>query len=258
MSNLHKITMIVPTYNEAQNIERLIQEILSLPLPNLKVLVVDDNSPDGTGIVADGLKVVYPSRVEVLHRKGKEGLGKAYIAGIRKALSLDTDIIGQMDADFSHPPRKIVEMADCFDRHDVVIGSRYVEGGSVDLDWPVSRKLLSAFGNTYARTILGMPINDVTGGFRLFKREVLQAIPLDKIVSTGYVFMVELLYYAHLSKARIKEIPIFFKERATGQSKMSFNIQLEASIKIWGLLLNSRNIQREYAYRRHQVITGRV
>jgi dolichol-phosphate mannosyltransferase len=250
----HKITMIIPTYNEAENIGSLVQEILSLPLPRLKVMIVDDNSPDRTGDVAESLKLDYPARVDVVHRECKDGLGKAYIAGFRKALAQDVDVIGQMDADFSHSPQKIPEMAKFIDHYDLVIGSRYVKGGSLDENWPFSRKMLSSFGNSYARTILSIPVNDVTGGFRMFKREIIQSIPLENIVSTGYVFMVELLYYAYQSGARIKEVPIYFKDRSSGRSKMSLKIQLEASINIWRLLFNKKQIQRPGGQRQPEII----
>jgi dolichol-phosphate mannosyltransferase len=211
-------------------------------LKKLKVLIVDDNSPDGTGAIADEFASEYTNRVKVLHRSSKEGIGPAYLAGFKNVLSSESMAIGQMDADFSHPPEKIVEMISSLSEYDVVIGSRYVSGGRLDVDWPVSRKYLSAFGNYYARTILSLPVHDVTGGYRLFRKEVLQKLPLNTIQSTGYVFIVELLYCAYLSGARIKEIPIYFKERTYGKSKMSLKIQLEAAIRTWQICIKYRNL----------------
>ncbi len=172
-----KITVIIPTYNEAENLPKLVSALFSLPLPDLSLLVVDDNSPDGTGQLADGYKST--GRVDVLHRAGKLGLGTAYIAGFQHALQQGAEAIVQMDADFSHPIEKIVEMAEMLPVCDIVIGSRYVPGGSLDTRWPFWRKALSAFGNLYARTILGLKPHDVTGGFRMWKRETLAGMPLD-------------------------------------------------------------------------------
>ena len=167
---------------------------MALPVESLHLLVIEDNSPDGTGQVADDLTKQYPGRVSVIHRTGKLGLGTAYISGFKHLLETDTDVIVQMDADFSHPPEKIVEMMNCLDQADVIAGSRYVPGGSLDEKWPLWRKWLSRFGNEYARVILGLSIRDVTGGFRMWKRRVLETIPLDEIRSNGYVFQVEMAY----------------------------------------------------------------
>ncbi|MDX9864761.1 MAG: polyprenol monophosphomannose synthase, partial [Anaerolineaceae bacterium] len=189
-----KTTIIVPTYNEAENLEKLVTAVLALPLPDLSMLIVDDNSPDGTGEMAEQLGVQYDGRVKVLHRAGKMGLGTAYIEGFRFAIEDGAEAIGQMDADFSHPIDKIVELAETLESCDVVIGSRYVPGGSLDERWPIWRKALSRFGNFYARTILGLPNRDVTGGFRLWRRETLQNLPLERVRSNGYVFQVEMNY----------------------------------------------------------------
>lgn len=229
----YPVTMVIPTYNEAENLQRLIPVLMSLPVEQLSVLIVDDNSPDGSGAIADGFHAAYPGRVQVLHREAKQGLGPAYLAGFNQVLKSDAWAIGQMDADFSHPPEVIPVMVELVQSYDVVIGSRYTPGGSVDTDWPVQRKLLSAFGNAYARTILGMKINDVTGGFRLFRRSTLQRLPLQALQSTGYVFMVELIYCAHLAGAQIIETPIYFQERVFGRSKMSLRIQIEAALRVW-------------------------
>ena len=230
-----KITVVTPTYNEAENLPKLVTALLSLPLPELSFLVVDDNSPDGTGQLAEEFKRAYPGRVDVLHRPGKLGLGTAYIQGFQYLLGQGMDAIVQMDADFSHPPEKIVEMAEMLPVCDVVVGSRYVPGGSVDVRWPVWRKMLSGWGNLYARTILGLPMRDVTGGFRMWKTAVLKAMPLERIRSNGYVFQVETGYVANKLGFRFREIPIYFAERRLGKSKMSLRIQLEAAVRVWQL-----------------------
>jgi len=230
-----KTTIIVPTYNEAENLEKLVAAVLALPLPDLNMLIVDDNSPDGTGEMAEQLGVQYNGRVKVLHRAGKMGLGTAYIEGFKFAIEDGAEAIGQMDADFSHPIAKIVELAETLESCDVVIGSRYVPGGSLDERWPFWRKALSRFGNFYARTILGLPSRDVTGGFRLWRRETLQAMPLDRVRSNGYIFQVEMNYIASRLGYAFKEIPIYFQDRRFGTSKMSFKIQMEAAIRTWQL-----------------------
>jgi dolichol-phosphate mannosyltransferase len=229
-----RITVIIPTYNESENLPKLASEILALPIPDIQLLVVDDNSPDGTGQVADALAVRYNGRISVLHRAGKLGLRTAYIEGFKKAIAEGAEAIGQMDADFSHNPQKLVEMAKAIETHDVVIGSRYVEGGSLDESWPLWRKLLSAFGNTYARTILGIDnIRDLTSGFRMWRCETLAQMPLDRISSNGYIFLVEMAYIAYVLGFRFFQVPIHFKERVKGKSKMSLKIQLEAALKVW-------------------------
>ena len=168
-----KITIIVPTYNEAENLPKLVSAFFALPLPELSLLIVDDNSPDGTGKMADDYALQMPGKLEVLHRPGKMGLGTAYIMGFHHCLQRGAEAIGQMDADFSHPLEKIPELAEAIEKCDVVIGSRYVSGGSLDENWPLWRKGLSAWGNFYARTILNLPMRDCTGGFRLCRRETL-------------------------------------------------------------------------------------
>ncbi|HNB50849.1 MAG TPA: polyprenol monophosphomannose synthase [Anaerolineales bacterium] len=235
-----QITFVLPTYNEAENLPKLVSALFSLPLPNLKILVADDNSPDGTGKIAEELAAAHPGRMQVLHRPGKEGLGRAYLHGFQVAIENGAEAVGQMDSDFSHPPEKIPEMALSIESHDIVTGSRYVKGGSVDRNWPAWRKGLSAFGNYYARTILGIPVRDVTGGFRLYRRETLQTIPLHRIRSNGYVFQVEMAYLGYLCGFHAHEIPIYFADRKWGESKMSLRIQLEAAIRVW---------QVKFAYR---------
>lgn len=238
-----KITVVIPTYNEAENLPRLVSALFALPLQELTVLVVDDNSPDGTGRIANELAANSGGRLEVLHRPGKQGLGTAYISGFRKALDSGAEAIGQMDADFSHPPEKLVPLAAALQSCAVALGSRYVPGGSVDERWPVWRKGLSAFGNLYARLILRMPVKDATGGFRLWRRETLQAMPLERVRSNGYAFQVEMTYIAHRLGYRFCEIPIYFADRRWGQSKMSFRIQREAAIRVWQMLWEYRGLK---------------
>ncbi len=238
-----KITTIIPTYNEAENIPRLLEILFGLPLDDFNVLVIDDNSRDGTGQIVDELVNKYPGRLSVIHRPGKLGLGSAYITGFQYLLKGDSQAIGQMDADFPHEPAKVLELVNALEDCDVAIGSRYVPGGSVDKDWPYWRKWLSGFGNLYARTILSLPIRDTTGGFRLFRREALAAMPLERIKSNGYVFQVETAYVAHRLGCNFKEIPIYFAERRFGKSKMSFRIQMEAALRVWALPTAYRDLK---------------
>lgn len=237
-----RVTVIIPTYNEAENLPKLVSALFVLPL-DLHVLVVDDNSPDETGRIADEL-AARDARLRVLHREGKLGLRSAYLNGFRLVLDQGADAVLQMDADFSHDPAKIPEMVESLKTNDVVLGSRYVRGGSVDERWPLWRKWLSAFGNFYARTILGLPLHDVTTGFRLWKRETLLGMPLDRIRSSGYVFLVEMAYLAHCLEYKIGEVPIYFADRRWGKSKMSFKIQSEAAFRVWQVRGHYRDLRR--------------
>lgn len=237
------IVIVLPTYNEAENLPKLVSALFSLPL-DLAVLVVDDHSPDGTGAVADALANRHPGKVVVMHRAGKLGLRSAYIEGFHRAFELGAEAIVQMDADFSHDPAVLIEMAKRIASNDVVIGSRYVRGGSLARRWPVWRKALSAFGNFYARTILGFPLHDVTTGYRMWRREALQKMPLDRIRSNGYIFLVEMAYVAFLMGFQIAEVPIHFADRRWGKSKMSLKIQLEAAIRIWDVRWHYRDLRR--------------
>lgn len=241
-----KITIVIPTYNEAENVPKLVEELMVLPLPDLNILFVDDNSPDGTGQIAEELGKKNQGKVHVLHRKGKLGLGSAYIQGFAKAINEGADAIGQMDADFSHPREKVVEMARILETCDAVIGSRYVKGGKLDENWPIWRKALSAWGNFYARTILGLPIKDVTGGFKLWRRETLQKMPLERVKSNGYVFQVEMNYIASKLGFHFEETPIYFSDRLWGESKMSFRIQFEAAVRTWLLPGMYRDLKKLY------------
>ena len=236
-----QIIVVVPTYNEAESLPELVAALRALPLA-LSLLVVDDNSPDGTGQVARRLAANDPS-FHVLQRKAKEGLRSAYLDGFRLALAEGAEAVLQMDADLSHDPQRIPAMIDRLQTADMVLGSRYVPGGSVDRDWPRWRRGLSAFGNLYARTILGMPSSDVTTGFRLWRRATLEGMPLNRIQSNGYVFLVEMAYLAHCLQYRIGEIPIHFTERRYGSSKMSLGIQAEAALRIWQVMWQYRDLR---------------
>lgn len=224
--------VVIPTYNEAHNLPPLVEAIRNLP-HDFHLFIVDDNSPDGTGELAEELSQSHPQRLTVLHRPAKLGLGSAYRFGFAQALASGAAAIAQMDADFSHPPEKLTELVAALTHCDVAMGSRYVPGGAVDRHWPLWRKGLSAFGNWYARTILGIPVRDVTGGFRLWRRETLLAMPYQQSNSQGYVFQVEMAYLAYRLGFTIHEVPFYFADRHQGRSKMSLRIQLEAAYKVW-------------------------
>ncbi len=240
-----KTLVVLPTYNEVENLPKLASAVLSLEGEEISLLIVDDNSPDGTGKIADRLAVEHPGRVFVLHREGKKGFASAYVHGIKYAMTMDVDAIGMMDSDFSHAPERLPEMIAALENADLVIGSRYITGGSVDNEWPIWRKWLSAFGNMYARTILGISVNDVTTGYRLWRKEMLQSIPLDRVVSDGYVFLVELVFLASKLGLRIVEIPIYFADRQKGKSKMNLRIQVEAAFRVWQVLFAHRGIKEK-------------
>ncbi len=228
-----KTTVVLPTYNEAENIGPMIGALLGLGIPDLSVLVVDDTSPDGTGEIAERLSAEHPRQVAVLHRTGPRGLGWAYLDGFRRAIADEAEVIVQMDCDFSHNPADVPRLLAPLPEYDLVIGSRYVPGGSTAEDWGVERKLLSAWANFYARTILGLRTRDVTGGFRAWRRETLKGIGLDRIRSQGYVFQVEMAYLCERMGYRILEVPIRFEERRRGTSKMSLKVQIEAALRVW-------------------------
>lgn len=238
-----QLTVVIPTYNEADNLPKIASALFALPLPDIKLLVVDDNSPDKTGQVAEDLAQTYPGRISVLHREGKLGLGTAYISGFQQAIHEGAEAVAQMDADFSHPPETLVEFARALETCDAALGSRYVEGGRVDERWPVSRRFISSFGNTYAKTILRLPICDVTGGFRAWRKETLLKMPLDRVRSSGYGFQVEMIYIAYRLGCSYKEIPIYFEDRRWGKSKMSLQIQLEAALRVWQMLFLYRDLK---------------
>ena len=237
------LTIVIPTYNEAENLPELVSALFTLPISDLHILIVDDNSPDGTGEVAETLARRHPGQMRVLHRNGKLGLGTAYIQGFQMALANGAQAIGQMDADFSHPVEKIPELYAALQTCDVALGSRYVPGGGLDKRWPLWRKALSTFGNWYARTILHLPVHDVTGGFRIWRRETLSAMPLERVRSNGYAFQVEMTYLASKLGFKFQEIPFYFADRKWGQSKMSFAIQREAAIRVWQLRRQYRDLK---------------
>lgn len=230
-----RVLVIIPTYNERENLPRLVPQVLDT-YPSLEILVVDDNSPDGTGLLAAGLARDDP-RVHVLHREGKGGLGGAYIDGFRWGLSRDYALFFEMDADFSHPPDKIPTMIKAARRHPVVVGSRYVGRRVNVVNWPLTRLLISIFGSIYARVITRVPVFDATGGFNCWRREVLESLALDRIESNGYAFQIELKLRAWRKGFQPLEIPIVFTERETGDSKMSKRIVVEAVWKVWKLRL---------------------
>lgn len=231
-----KSLVIIPTFNEAENVENIIQAVLK-QAENLDVLIVDDNSPDGTSQIVENL-IKADSRIKLIKRKGKLGLGTAYIRGFKFALKRDYDFIFEMDADFSHNPDEIPNMLEAIKENDLVIGSRYIKGINV-VNWPLRRLILSYMASFYVRFITRMKIADPTGGFKCFRREVLEAIDLDKIHSNGYSFQVEMNFRTWLKKFRIKEIPIIFRDRRVGQSKMSKAIVREAIYMVWKLKILS-------------------
>jgi dolichol-phosphate mannosyltransferase len=225
-----RVWVVIPTYNEIDNIEAIVRatsrELDALAPHDYRILVVDDNSPDGTGEFADALARDLPA-VEVLHRQGKAGLGQAYLAGFARALSEDAQFVFEMDADFSHHPTYIGHLLKAAENADVVLGSRYVRGGAVE-DWGMLRRAISYGGGVYARAVLGVGIHDLTGGFKCIRREVLEAIDLESVRAEGYVFQIEITYRALLAGFRVREVPIIFRDRAAGTSKMSARIAAEA------------------------------
>jgi dolichol-phosphate mannosyltransferase len=231
---LGRVVMVVPTYNEVDNLEWIVGRMRAAQ-PTVDLLVVDDGSPDGTGAVADRLAAA-DTQVSVLHRAEKAGLGAAYLHGFRVALDEGYDVVGEMDADGSHQPEQLHRLLDALHDADLVIGSRYVPGGSV-VNWPLTRQALSRGGNLYVRLLLGIPVRDATAGFRLFRREALDKIDLDGVQSTGYVFQTDLAYRAVRAGLRVVEVPIEFVERVRGDSKMSGPVATESLRRItrWGL-----------------------
>jgi dolichol-phosphate mannosyltransferase len=227
-----QVVAVVPTYNEVSSLPLLVGDLLALPLPNLRVLVADDNSPDGTGDVADKLALQHPGRILVTHRAGKEGLGRAYVDGMRRALDAGADYVVQLDADLSHPPVFIPQMLGTLlsTKASVVIGSRYVSGGQLAQDWPLYRKALSGWANFYVGSLLSLRIKDMTAGFKLWRADALRDIGLDNISSNGYSFQVEMHYLAQRRGHKIVEIPIHFNERQHGESKMSMGVKIESAI----------------------------
>jgi dolichol-phosphate mannosyltransferase len=226
---------VTPTYNERENLPLLIRGVLAHD--DCRVLVVDDGSPDGTGQLADELAAAHPGRIEVLHRKGLRGLGRSYVDGLKMAVARqDVDLVCQMDADLSHDPAYLPALVAAAAEHDLVIGSRYLNGVSV-VNWPLRRIFLSAFANRYIRTVTSLTAHDCTSGYRCWRREALARMPLDQMVSDGYAFLVEMLFEAKRLGCRISEVPIIFVERRQGQSKISTSVLVESLITPWRLIL---------------------
>ena len=233
------VVVVVPTYNERPNVEALILGVLELG-PHYRAVVVDDSSPDGTGVLADALAAAHPGRVEVIHRAAKGGLGPAYIAGFRRALELAPDLIAQMDADFSHDPAALPRLVAASRDADLVIGSRYVpEGGTTG--WPLWRRLMSRMGGRYASAVLGAPLSDLTSGFKVWRPATLKRIAIDGLRSDGYAFTIEATWRALKHGARVVEVPIVFTERVAGASKLSRRIVIEAALLVWKLRWEARS-----------------
>lgn len=249
-----RLTVVVPTYNEADNLPAMAAALFALPFPRLQLLVVDDNSPDGTGEVADELAARYNDharpdrpRVVVIHRQGKGGLGTAYVAGMSRALADGAEYVLQMDADFSHSPTYIPQMLGVMlatEAH-VVIGSRYVPGGTLDEGWGPGRRLMSWWANLYSRAILNLRIRDMTAGFKLWRRAALLEIGLEKIRSNGYSFQVEMAYLCEKRGYRLVEIPIHFEDRRIGQSKLDIPVKLESAWRTWQIRWRYRHLDQD-------------
>lgn len=230
------VCVVVPTYNEAGSIRTLIERVLALG-PRYRLLIVDDNSPDGTGEIVASMAQACPERVQLLSRQAKEGIGRAYVAGFDVALRTDAALIAQMDADLSHDPADLPRLVRATDHADLVLGSRYVPGGDT-AGWPRHRKLISRVGGRYARSVLRVPIKDLTGGFKVYRRDALVALDIDHIESDGYVFQIETTYKTMLLGFRVDEVPIRFVDRMAGKSKLSRRIVLEAILMVWKLKLD--------------------
>lgn len=225
--------VVVPTYNELANLPVLTAGLMEQP--NLRLLIVDDQSPDGTGRLADQLASEHSGRMRVLHRTGHRGLGRSYVDGLREALREPVDVICQMDADLSHDPGQLPALIAAADESDVVIGSRYVPGGRI-VNWPLRRRLLSRFANGYVRTVTRLVVRDCTSGYRCWRRDALASLPLDRLTSDGYAFLVEMLYVAARRGCRVSEVPITFVERRLGESKLSSGVVIESAIAPWRII----------------------
>ena len=237
--------IVVPTFNEAENLPALIAELLAIEIPRLAVLIVDDNSPDGTGEVADQLSLRFPATVFVLHRLAKQGLGKAYVEGFGRALEMGARYVVQMDADFSHPPATISRMLDAIEEYDVVVGSRYVAGGQLDERWGWWRRLLSWWANeVWSRRLLRLRTRDITAGFKCWKRATLLGIGLHRVFSDGYAFQVEMTFLSERLHYRILEIPIHFEDRRIGKSKMSVAVKLQGAVDVFRIWIRHHNAKR--------------
>ncbi len=245
MGFIMKKLIIIATYNEKDNIEKMLMDVFA-SVPDVNILVIDDNSPDKTHEIVERLITErYPAQLHLMKRAGKLGLGTAYIAGFNWGLERDYDVIGHMDADFSHNPKYLPSMFEALaNGYDLVLGSRYVKGGGV-VNWGLKRKIISRGGSLYAKIILGLPFNDLTGGFKCFKRKVLETIGINELKSTGYSFQIETTYKTYLNGFKIKEIPIIFEDRILGQSKMSGSIFKEALLMVLRMRLNKDSFIRK-------------
>lgn len=230
------VVVVIPTYDERENIRGVVEDVLAHG-EAYRVLVVDDASPDGTGDLADALATTHPGRVAVLHRLAKRGIGPAYVAGFRAALDSGADVVVQMDADRSHDPADLPRLVAAVAEHDLVLGSRYVPGGGT-VGWPLGRRVLSRLGGRYARTVLGVPIADLTGGFKVWRRATLVGLDLARVEADGYGFQIETTVRALRDGARVTELPIVFADRVAGASKLSRRIVVEAAIVVWRLRLD--------------------
>lgn len=240
-----KVVVVIPTFNEADNLPGLVAELHALAVPDLSVLIVDDNSPDGTGRVADLLAERLPGVIQVCHRPEKQGLGHAYLVGFAQALAAGADIVIQMDADFSHPPLAIKTMLALITDYDVVVGSRYVAGGQLDERWSWWRRFLSWWANeVWSRRILQLKTKDITAGFKCWRRATLEGIGLEQVKSDGYAFQVEMAYLTERLRYRVKEIPIYFEDRRIGKSKMSIPVKLQGALDVWRIWYRHRNLRR--------------
>jgi dolichol-phosphate mannosyltransferase len=240
------VCVVMPTYNEAANLPNIVRDICALDVTDLSLLIVDDNSPDGTGRLADELAVTYAPKVSVLHRAAKQGLGAAYVAGFARALQHGADYVVQMDADFSHSPVYLPAMLDKMKEYDIVVGSRYIAGGRVDEAWPSWRRFLSWWGSRiYAPLILGLNVHDATAGFKCMRRRVLEEIGLPQVRSNGYVFQVEIAYLCQKHGFSVLEIPVYFEDRVLGKSKMSVRVNAEAAWRVWQMKWRYRNLKTQ-------------
>jgi dolichol-phosphate mannosyltransferase len=234
------VLVVTPTYNERENLPLLAAGVLAHD--GFRLLVVDDGSPDGTGAIADQLALAHPGRIEVMHRTGVRGLGRSYVDGLLRAVAEgQADYVCQMDCDLSHDPEFLPRLVGAAATHDLVIGSRYMNGGVSVVNWPIHRILLSAFGNRYIRLVTTLAASDCTSGYRCWRREALARLPIASMVSDGYAFLVEMLYEAKQRGFRIGEVPIVFVERRLGQSKLSSNVLIESLIMPWRLVFRSRS-----------------
>jgi len=225
--------VVVPTYNERENLPLLVAGLMQLH--QVRMLIVDDHSPDGTGAIADNLAAVHAGRIDVMHRTGGRGLGRSYVDGLKWAIEQPVDVICQMDADLSHDPAQLPSLVDAASNSDVVIGSRYVPGGRI-VNWPMRRRLLSRFANVYVRMVTHLRVRDCTSGYRCWRRETLASMPLDRFISDGYSFLVEMLHAAARRRRRITEVPITFVERRLGESKLSRAVLVESAVAPWRLI----------------------